>query len=74
MVLQKRYECPNGDVWEEYYSEYPNDKYFEGGKDEVIQIKKNGREEGHITWHYDGVLLSETLRSRRRSCATWLPD
>ncbi len=54
MVLRKRYECSNGDVWEEFYAEYDNDKYFEDGRDEVIQIQKNGREEGHITWHYDG--------------------
>jgi len=39
-----------GNKWEVNYVKY--DK-ADGDYDEVMQVKKNGREEGHTTWHYD---------------------
>ena len=52
--LQTRYRTPNDDVWEEWFVRYDSDEYATGGYDEVLQVKRNGREMGHTTWHYDG--------------------
>ncbi len=41
--LEERCICPNGDVWEIWLVVYDTDQYAPGGKDEVIQYKKNGR-------------------------------
>jgi len=61
--LQARYQTANGDVWEEWFVRYDTDEYAEGGYDEVLQVKKNGRETGHVTWHYNssGRLLSRNV-------------
>lgn len=59
--LQERYRCPNGDEWEIWLVVYNTGKYMLGGRDEVIQYKKNGREVGHHTRHLDnnGRLIHE---------------
>lgn len=59
--LQEKYVCPNGDEWEVWLVAYESDRYSEGGRDEIVQYKKNGREAGHITRHLDakGNLIHE---------------
>ncbi|MBI3763960.1 MAG: hypothetical protein HY260_19120 [Chloroflexi bacterium] len=59
--LQQKYTCPNGDEWEVWFVVYDTDKYAPGGRDEVLQYKKNGSEVGHHTRHLDkdGGLLDE---------------
>ena len=59
--LQGKYACPNGDVWEVWFVVYDNDNYAPGGRDEVTQYEKNGREVGHHTRHLDkdGNLIHE---------------
>ena len=59
--LQKRYKTSNGDIWEEWLVIYDTDRYIKGGRDEILQYKKNGYEVGHITYHLDsqGTLLQE---------------
>lgn len=61
--LQDRYITPNGDTWEIWFVVYDNDRYARGGRDEILQYKKNGREVGHITHHLDanGKLLQENI-------------
>ena len=51
--LQKRYKTSNGDIWEEWLVIYDTDRYIKGGRDEILQYKKNGYEVGHITYHLD---------------------
>lgn len=48
----ERWECPNGDVWTVNLVEY-NSTTTPGGKDIVLQVKRNGSEVGHVTEHYD---------------------
>jgi hypothetical protein len=48
----ERWECPNGDVWDVRLVEYDSTT-TKGGKDIVLQLKKNGSEVGHVTEHYD---------------------
>jgi hypothetical protein len=45
----------SGNVWCIYYVKYTT----KNGYDEVVQLKVNGKERGHVTWHYDhnGKLL-----------------
>jgi hypothetical protein len=58
-LLQYRdHEClkdSDGNTYEVNYVRYNTSR----GYDEVIQLKINGTEAGHITWHYDenGTLL-----------------
>ncbi len=51
--LEERYICFNGDVWEIWLVVYASDQYAPGGRDEVVQYKRNGREVGHHTRHLD---------------------
>lgn len=50
--VNERWECPNGDVWTVNLVEYDSSTTA-GGKDIVLQIKKNGVEVGHVTEHYN---------------------
>ena len=51
--LVGRYKDSNGYIWEVYEARYNSSKYSQGGYDEVIQYKQEGRERGHVTRHYD---------------------
>ena len=59
--LQERYICPNGARWEVWLAIYHTDRYDQGGRDEVLQYKQNGREVGYFTRHWDreGRLIHE---------------
>ncbi|MCC7165422.1 MAG: hypothetical protein IT331_23190 [Anaerolineae bacterium] len=59
--LQEEYVTPNGDKWQVWFVIYASDRYAQGGRDEILQFKCNGREVGHITRHLDaeGRLLQE---------------
>lgn len=59
--LQEEYVTPGGDHWEIWFVVYQTDRYARGGRDEILQFKKKGREVGHITRHLDdgGNLLQE---------------
>ncbi len=61
--LQEKYVCPNGDIWEVWLVVYDTDRYAPGGRDEVLQYKKNDAEVGHHTRHLDkdSNLLQENL-------------
>ena len=61
--LEERYITPSGDDWEIWLVVYDFDRYARGGRDEIMQYKKNGREVGHITRHLDanGKLLQENV-------------
>ena len=69
--LQEKYICPNGDVWEVWLVIYDSDEYTPGGKDEILQYKKNSREVGHYTRHLDkaGRLLHDNHHG-----VTFLPN
>lgn len=57
--VNERWECPNGDIWTINLVEY-NSTTTPGGRDIVLQVKKNGKEIGHVTEHYNssGNLLA----------------
>lgn len=42
---------------------HDTDRYVRGGRDEILQYKKNGRAVGHVTHHFDanGNLLQENI-------------
>ena len=68
-ILKNQCTDSEGHIWYEYYSEYPNDNYAPGGRDEVIQIKRGNQEMGHITWHRDanGRELSKNVHGSYHS-------
>ena len=59
--LQEEYLTLNGDDWQVWFVIYPLDRYSHGGRDEILQFKRNGREVGHIARQLDaeGRLLQE---------------
>lgn len=61
--LRERYICPNGDEWAVWLVIYSTDRYVQGGSDEIVQYKKNGREVGHHTRHLDknGNVIQENF-------------
>jgi hypothetical protein len=47
------YRDGSGNVWTIEYVVYDSTSGNPGDYDEVIQLKKNGKEVGHITYHKD---------------------
>jgi len=47
--LYEKYKTPEGTIWEIWFVIYET----QIGKDEVLQYKKNGKEIGHHTRHFD---------------------
>ncbi len=53
---EKERECyrdDDGNSWEIHYVVYDSNSGDPGDYDEVMQLKKNGYEQGHVTYHKD---------------------
>lgn len=49
----ENYEDSQGNIWAIEYVVYNSTAGDPGDYDEVMQLKKNGKEVGHITYHKD---------------------
>jgi len=49
----ERYRDSEGNIWTIEYVLYDSTSGDAGDYDEVMQVKKNGREMGHLTYHKD---------------------
>jgi len=49
----EKYKDDAGNIWTVEYVTYDSTSGDPGDYDEVMQVKKNGREMGHLTYHKD---------------------
>ncbi len=72
------YQDDDGNRWEIFYVIYDSTTGDPGDYDEVMELRKNGNQEGHVTYHKDknGVTKKENTKgninlprsARRVSC------
>lgn len=60
----KCYKDGAGNIWMSIHVKYASTTGDPGDFDEVVQVKKNDIEQGHLTWHRDASGNTKILQER----------
>lgn len=66
-LLERHTKCYRdraGNIWVSIFVKYESTSGAPGDYDEVIQVKKNDIEQGHLTWHKDANGNTKVLQER----------
>ena len=66
-LLERNTKCYRdraGNIWISIHVIYESTTGNPGDFDEVIQVKKNNREQGHLTWHRDAKGNTKIIQER----------